>query len=894
MRKHFLLLMLMALLPMVGFAAELVNSTQYTNDGYQYKIETMTKTGDTWSGTVSVSQSNWAGKAANPTTITIKPTIKINVKGEVSGDAVDGEVTFKVVKITEDAFKDLEQVTTIVFEKDCNVNVIEDRAFAGTSIAKLDLTNTKITVLNKLFEDGNVELKKVILPATLTELASNALANCIQLGIHLDGEETDGVDFSKCTKLKTLGAGSLSNTVVKSYDFSKCWEESKNGKGEHTVYTSFLNFSDTDNPFVNNNTKTNKNLVSVILPMSNTAKAGYSPVNKIGTTFANCEALTTITNLDKSQITAVADGAFANDIALIELTFPNTLKTVEGAPFNGCMKLATLNFDATAMTALGDGTHNLFGDFKHVIAWPSTTEDFKSPLKTLNITVANGGNATLTIAAGAFASATDDQNALETVNIAVAGTFKGIIAAGAITLAPNANSAVTFGNIDGATFNSIVGPVGTYTSTLTMGAYKSTLTSTYPIVSNIISLATINGKVSQADVLDAIGQARSIDFKDNLTVALAVPTKANAVLTTLNFNSIELIEAPTDGSVPVGPAIVAETFDEANAPLLTSVTWNPLADTPENPSTAVIEKRVRNYAAFAKEAFGTKEMKSDAKVTLHTTPAIADGFYHMLESNLYNVIFDAEALDAEPTEITVLGTEGATYYYGKFTAEDANMSIANKTDDGDQVVVYSAFVDGKEQNIYMDPLAQRNDNFIVAKGHSVIVRVKRPTTTEDNMIKGVATGKKSKVMAYDATGQYDTMRSVFVAPSTTAVLNDLKVTDKVFSSDYIGTNFVGKVLYFMANPAVVGKLEWDPVGEDSYLAKGAMYVVTDRVAAAPASQLNIIWLDGTEDFTGIIEKLNSGKAGANSDVIYNLQGVRVSDMSQKGIYIKNGKKFIVK
>ena len=36
------------------------------------------------------------------------------------------------------------------------------------------------------------------------------------------------------------------------------------------------------------------------------------------------------------------------------------------------------------------------------------------------------------------------------------------------------------------------------------------------------------------------------------------------------------------------------------------------------------------------------------------------------------------------------------------------------------------------------------------------------------------------------------------------------------------------------------------------------------------------------------------KAGANSDVIYNLQGVRVSDMSQKGIYIKNGKKFIVK
>ena len=1021
---------------MVAFAGELKNSTQYGDDGLMYVIKSMKKTGDTWTGTVSVRQNNWMTnpKVTNKNALTIKSKVPIPVQGyyESASNEVNAIVIFDVVEIEASAFKGLGAITSVTFEDGCNVTEIGGEAFSGTSIETLDLTKTKITVLNKLFEDNNIALKKVVMPATLKELAINALANCVQLGADLENGTKGGVDFSLSKGLTTLNVGSLSNTVVSEYDFSKCCIETTDKDGKHLGYSSILNFDDGD-PFVNGTTKTNKNLQKVILPYGTVEKK--SPVNVIGTVFANCEALTEIQYLNVSKITAVVNGAFANDISLASLTFPSTLETVDGAPFNGCMTLESLTFDGSALTTLGsaafpaeyytqaeadtynetlgsarhttdlkspavyysetecntlnellpgfvaagttitdasgmtsengyskdysDGDDlesvdvykynteigtakddakyirttdvkepavyytqdecndynstlpgavststvktpafdggNLFGDFTHVIAWgsPNTTEEFNSPLKTLKITVANNGITSVAISANSFTGSKVEQNGLTTVEIAKNGTFKGTIAASAITLAANENSNVEFGNIESATFNSIVGPVGTATSTLTIGTYKSATLTTAPIVSNVISLATVKGKVSQADVLNAIGQAQSIDFQKNITVALDVPAKANAVLTTLNFNSIELIEATN--KAPGSPAIVAKTFDEANAPLLTSVNWTPLADTADDPSTTDIdETKIRNYAAFAQDAFGTKEMKEKAKVTLHTTSAIADGVYHMLEANLFNVIFDASPLLPEPVEIAVLGTETASYYYGKFKADGSNMYIANRTDDGDQVVVYSAFVDGKAQEIYMDALAQKNDNFIVEDGQVVIVRVKQPTTTADNETSKGVVGKKATVMAY-ATTDANTMRSIYNSEKKAyEILNDLQVNDILFSSDYIGTNFVGKQLYAMDNPAVMGKLHWSPVGAKSILPPNSVYVITEPTTSSSASELNIIWLDGTEDFTGIIEKLNSDKAGVNNDVIYNLQGVRVSNMSQKGIYIKNGKKFIVK
>lgn len=1069
--------MLMALLPLAGWAADLVNTTQYGENGLKYKILTIKKASSDY--TVSVSQNVYASNGV--TALTIPATVTINVKGnDENSVAIDEAITFKVVEIEANAFQNVkagkdgnvtsiqigsnikkiganafdgcENVASITFDANENnmeigaeafkgigitsldlspitgklaavnkwwnnaafvagttvnnnlttitlpkkvskivkdafagfkklttvnfsvatdaeaVNLeIEEGAFQETPIVKLDLTNARIATLNKLFEDDNVTLKKVIMSKHVVTLNTNALANCIQLGRAIDADElgegsaaeTGGVDFSQSTKLTTLKGGSLSNTVVSEYDFSNCWEWPSSA----TYYTTFLEFS-AENPFVNATTKTNKNLVTVKLPK----KSGQvCPVTKIETVFANCEVLETITDLANSSITAVADGAFANDIALTELTFPKTLKTVTGAPFNGCKKLATLNFDGTALTSIGSATAvdavngvysfdsygaadksvaysvngtaelisydkstkvatikvltnpgydeyvgqqftanidiegityptptiqlsqggatipvwveiksettapvaatgDLFGDYTHVIAWgtPNTTEDIASPLQTLNITVAAGGNTAVKILKNAFRGNGAGKSALKTVNIAVGGEFKGEINDNAFTLVTNDNSTVTFGDIvTGANFSSINGPQGTNTVALTLGKYTDATLTAAPIVTGTVSKAIVK-EVAKDNVLNAIGQAKVIDFQGEIT-AFAAPTDPNTALTEIQFNAI----AMADGIIP------ATAFNEVNAPNLVKVTWNPATAT----------------AAFAKEAFGTSVKGVDAKVELYTTSAVADGKYGLLEANLYNVIFKAAAIPAVATNIEVYGTADATFFYGKIQAPTtSNLTIANRIEvegveeaNWPQVMVYSAFVDGKAQNIYMDALAQNNDQFIVEKGQAVVVRVKNPNNPE-TYTKGTVTGKMSVVKAY-TTDEESTMRY----NKTGNIVNDLQVSPIVFSSDYIGTNYVGKTLYAMANPLKEGKLLWQKVNKSSYMPKGALFVETAETATA---RLNVVWLDGSEDVTGIIERLNDQKF--NNDAIYNLQGVRVSAPVKGQIYIKNGKKFIVK
>ena len=865
----------MALLPLASFAYQDVNlkgSTQYGTDGFQYVIQKMEKTGDTWTGEVSIKQNNWNATAADKTALVIKPEVKINVDGyyEVKDDAhgVVAEVTFKIVEIEANAFSGLDKIKTVSFLDGCNIEKIGAGAFAGTSIAKLDLTKTKIKTLEKLFEPNNVKLLDVKLPETLEALAPSALADCIQLGGYLtdpeDENQRGGVDFSLCTKLETLGEYSLSNTIVKEYDFSNCVLLKNMDK--------LL--------FVNATTKTNKNLEKVILPYITTATPKYSPVEKIGTVFANCEKLTAIVHLEESKITAVADGAFANDISLTSLSFPNTLATVSDSPFAGCKSLAELIFDGTALTDLGTTDKDLFGEYKYLTAWPSTYADFDPVLKSLKITVPSKSplaSTSVAIAKGAFAPATN--SALTTVEIAKDGIFKGTIAAGAITMneAPKngeeaAEDEVVFGNISGAaTINPIAGPKGVYTAKLTVGEYAST-TAANAIVTGTISVATIKGTTDNDNaVLTAVGQAKVINFTGNIGGTLKAAAAANNALTTLNFNAIDMVAGAFGSDI---------FFDMTLAPNLTTMTWNPAAGK---------ETKAFDAAAFKSSAVGA----ANATITFNTTAAVRK-LYDYNEANLHNVIFGAApGEDATAKDIEAIGAENGTYFYGKVnnTKGTNNLSIAKVQENGNEVVVYSAFVD--QDVIYMDALAVNDGKYVVAAGEVAIVRVKQPAADTQSPVDDddATAGKKTIVKSYevDPLTVPSTMR---YKVSSTETVNDLEITDKVFSSDYIGTTYVGKTLYAMANPAKNnGTLQWKPVKVTQYLPKDAIFVQTTKAVSAP--ELKVVWLDGNDDYTGIIEKV-TGKQSNNNGAIYNLQGVRVSNMSQKGVYIVNGKKYVVK
>ena len=940
MKKTLKLMLAFALVALSSTSAwaagDLENTTQYADNGFKYKIISVYNTeGAGKENTVSVSQNVYATNGA--AAMVIPATVNIAVKGKDSdGQDIDKTATFKIVEIAADGFKNLTNptsikiganvktiganafegctnVTAITFDTNTNAIAIGNEAFKGTKVVELDLTPTKVATigtwfsntytlgtavntslttvkfpttlktiatnafagctalatvqfnandttpaqtfnagafsetaietldmtktnlatLNKLFEDNNASLKSITLPQTITTLAESALANVILLNtVNFATEDykgaTEEVLGVNSSKLTTIGTYALSNTLVQSYDFSKCLNLTTFGAAT---------------PFVNLTTTKNKALQTVILPLTSGQTGGdYSPVTAIGTAFANCQALTTITNLEVSKVTTVGDGAFANDVKLASLEFPTTLDGttgIAGTPFAGCTSLATLTFNTVAGTAtkIGDATHNLFDD------------DAKGALTALYIKGDFGGS----ILANAFSNCTN----LTTVEISNGKIITGTIAASAIKLSETEASTVTLGKLSADWgVAGIVGPVGTNAATVTIGDI-TVVQSDAAIVSNNIGTITL-GAIEIALDVAALGQAETIVFGGEIKAGASVVYTAtpNNRLTTIDFGSIKINDAAN--------VITEGAFDGTSAPNLTSVTWSP-AEAPAN-------------KVFAEKAFGAVSVGNGAKVTLHTTEAVAKlyGDPIPLEANLYNVIFEADLTPADPevaATITVEGTEGGTYYWGIYYNASASDKyyINDVNGDKEDVMVYSAFVDGTEQTIYFDPLARSNHRFIIAPQQAVMVRVKGT----------------HNVSTY-ATTENSTMRYTF---GGTTILNDLMYASDVLSWDYLSTKYVGYDLYASLNIAKKGYIDFGKVSIDNpgYIAKGKLYV---KIVPSAESNLRVVFLDDTDDATAIIERVLDTKKAGNG-AIYNLQGIRV-DASYKGIVIKDGKKYLQK
>jgi hypothetical protein len=114
------------------------------------------------------------------------------------------------------------------------------------------------------------------------------------------------------------------------------------------------------------------------------------------------------------------------------------------------------------------------------------------------------------------------------------------------------------------------------------------------------------------------------------------------------------------------------------------------------------------------------------------------------------------------------------------------------------------------------------------------------------------------------------------------------------TDDYLTTAVLkANDLYLLTNPAnnkgiSAIKINYSKYS-DPFIDKGYYYALGTKYGSAGRMIIN--WI-GDDEATGIIETKTAAKA-VNNDVIYNLQGVRVN-ATQKGVYIQNGKKFIVK
>ena len=88
-------------------------------------------------------------------------------------------------------------------------------------------------------------------------------------------------------------------------------------------------------------------------------------------------------------------------------------------------------------------------------------------------------------------------------------------------------------------------------------------------------------------------------------------------------------------------------------------------------------------------------------------------------------------------------------------------------------------------------------------------------------------------------------------------------------------------------------------GEDLPANSAYLTIPTKYVDSSSLAKIGLIFVDDEEEVGGITTGVGYIWAGENrtvtTDAIYNLQGQKITEKSLKpGIYIKNGKKFMVK
>jgi len=251
-----------------------------------------------------------------------------------------------------------------------DVDMLEIRRM--TNLINLDISGTNLTELPASTFQQLKNLKKVILPNTLTSIGENAFkesglqaieipasVEAIESGAFCDCTALTNVTFEKGSRLKmiwgmyswddygtfadctsltsieipasveTIGAATFQNcTALTSVTFEK-GSRLKMIWGNSIAYSYYGAFADCTS------------LTSIEIPAS---------VETIGAaTFKGCTALTTVTFEKRSQLKTINGdfeaGAFQNCISLTSIEIPASVETIERSAFYNCTALTTVTFE---------------------------------------------------------------------------------------------------------------------------------------------------------------------------------------------------------------------------------------------------------------------------------------------------------------------------------------------------------------------------------------------------------------------------------------------------------------------------------------------------------------------------------------------------------------------
>ena len=916
MKKNlkFMLVALLALLGGTAYAAAPAVGGTWTDDNFSYTIKTVDVVNK--KGTITI--------APNGTLSGV-----VTIPGSVSKKYDDDTYAFTMVEIPGSAFKDQVNVTKVNFPAE--LTTLGASAFQGcTLLAEITFAaNSKLTSIGtKAF--------------ATTQIVNPDFTNCVVLPALPDLLFTDGVyknSYVQTIKLPTSAVFTTFGTALADLPNLK----SANISETKIQIVEALAFNGTSANYAAENPATN-GIRTVVLPATvKTIEATAFQGSLVDNLTINVDAIledptaaigdnttaiygTSTTMLKTLKLQGELKGkvssfAFKGNTALTKVDMSEMAFASKGQIMNS----AFMNCTALEEVTLGDIDHNGVTS-EYTVA----SSAFTGCTKLAKVTI---GNIDTKGAIGEYAFGKDLKE-LTIGDVTKGGAF----ATNAFEFA-DATTTVTIGNVynedpAGAPYvfrtncfkfnasNSDTKPV-----TVTIGDGSKAIDSKGKVfavptfIGNYISKLTFNGAIIEKGIDGALVGTTNIyglDFNGTIATNGIVTGAFDGVdakgLEVINFNG-EL--APL--AVSASAFTISSAYNAANVPLLTV-----------NYKSATHANQTATGIPFAQTAFAVSETDNrdvelnipnealktlkETIISLQVDPATsADIIYRVMlvpeaPSNFFNVYNDNN--NDGTSYGRILLKAGQKYKIDRRpTAVDA--------DGVDQTgITYNLYVCYKEEDdaskttlLNMLPMVSTDGFYYVdvPAGQDLVVLVKATKTkaVDDNVTKmwyeEIATIPAGKQVAnvYNGDGSMKVASAVvtnqqlrdgsgdplpYVTKDPTTTTNDALTTTVLNANN----------VYLLTNPANFGGMKAVAIDYTNYttpfINKENFYALGKKYAASARMVIN--WIDEGEA-TGIYAVKTGKFVNAENDAIYNLQGVRVNK-AQKGIYIQNGKKFVVK
>ena len=841
--------------------------------------------------------------------------------------------------IRENAFKGCSALTSVVFGAITGVDVLQksligESAFENcTKIGLIQFGNLQfVQIADKAFKNcgtaGAVEEAELLFNGTLAAVA-------ISTGATASGNGA----FAGCTKLKTITFGESAILYIGKYAF----------ENSATVKAATLTFADASAINIDENAFKGCTMIQTI-EFGDIDGVAPGDNNIETNAFLNCEGLKTLSFGNLKFMTIKSD-AFKNATSGLTGTNYATANfgnlegtTIKDAAFDGATRLNTVIIgDVTEASAIGAGAA-VFPAVKSVTI--GTVKGAANTIAANAFTFANQSGATLKLATGEgkylegtaagmiatgafdFTAVTTAESAafkhpvitvgkLKTANDLAAGAFKGSnikvltfdgdIATGALAetvIKDNAD------DVAALTLRTL-----TFNGDLAAGAIAANAFASLPVAIAI----TFNGEIATGgiatDAFKNLVAVNTITFTGKLAQA-AVATGAfeglkenSEVIYTYNKEDIDLTVNP------FAKEVFKAGSDKATARIIKfAVTNEDLKAKFQGATGFTTGEAFDIYLAYFfiptdLSFLVYPDIVSTAKHTASPTVAwarwelgyrVAEGITGSLKSGDNLVIKRQQEIDGtNKAKITI---------YGTYTDEDNAMQTST---------------------IYMIPLKVKNGYYHIPGTNktTLIVKVENAADFTENSYKVKV--NQGGYDLYNAAVTGGTTGSIwpglqntelYVASNimTNQQLIDKQATDaaNVDASGiygyfhaargkgdidiYRGGAAIAEDLYIMSDPSKnkgfrIDKNEITALN-DAYINAGWYYMLLKKYTAAAPAPAHVVWMDDASDetITGILEVKQNAKNNSNANnAIYNLQGIRVNG-TQKGIYIMNGKKYVVK